>query len=691
MLEARSIAIVGASPRKNSFGEMMLIEARRSGYDGAIYPVNPKYEEIMGLKAYHSIAEVPEQVDLAVLGVGNHRLETSLQQAADAGAKSAAIFASGYTDTEPGQPPLIERLAAIARDYGMAVCGGNCMGFLNVAQKVRICGYIEPDLQPGPITFISHSGSVFSAVAYNDRDLRFNLIVSAGQEYATTAADYMLYSLDQPSTKAIGLFIETIRDPSRFVEALKIASERDVPVIALKVGREAMAREMVAAHSGALAGEDGAYEALFAKYGVLRVENLERMCDTLELFTRNGRRAGPGGLASIHDSGGERAMFVDAAAEAGVGFAGISDETTAKLAATLEEGLPPVNPLDAWGTNDEATRVFSESIRILHDDPDTAAFAFAVDMTYDHGNEEDYVFLAQQAWPHITKPFAMLSNMSSTIHAPDAKELRDAGIPVLEGTNTGLLAFRHLFEYRDFRELPQLKEPVLPADDIREHWRARLQTGEDISEAEGLALLRDYGVPVIESVEAQTLEDALAAAAKLSYPVALKTAAPGILHKSEAGGVKLAIGDENALHEAYEDLAARLGPQVVVMPMAPDGVELALGIVRDLQFGPLVMVAAGGILVEMLKDRKLGMPPLDRARAGKMLDGLAGRALLDGVRGRPAADLESVVEAIVALSVLAVDLGEQIDALDANPLIAHPGGCVAVDALVIPRAGPRSE
>jgi len=685
MLEARSVAVVGASPKKDSFGEMMMLELTRSGYDGVVYPVNPKYDEILGFKSYPSLAELPEPVDIAMLGVGNRLIESQLQLAADSHAKSAAIFASCYEATPPGQPSLVERLSAIADRAGMAVVGGNCMGFLNVDTKLRVCGFVEPDLPPGPIAFISHSGSVFSAVAWNDRGLHFNLIVSAGQEIATTTADYMDYALDQASTKAIGLFIETIRDPDAFKAALRKAAERDIPVVALKVGREERAREMVAAHSGALAGEDGAYEALFNAFGVLRVENLERMCDTLELLTRNNRRAGRGGLASIHDSGGERAMIIDAAAEAGVRFAEINAVTRDKLEEQLDEGLPPVNPLDAWGTGNEADRVFIESLKALHDDPDTAGVAFAVDLTHDEGNDEDsFVSIAEAVWPHTTKPFAMLSNMSSTIHAPDAKILRGMGIPVLEGTNTGLRAFRLLFEYRDFHALPPLGVPPLPPDEIRERWRSRLRSGEAFGELEGLELLRDYGVPVVRSAAADTAEDAVAAAAEAGYPVALKTAAPGIQHKSDAGGVKLGLRDDEEVRAAYADLAARLGPQVVVAPMAPPGVELALGIVRDAQFGSLVLVAAGGILVELLKDRRLGMPPLDESRARALLDGLKSRALLDGVRGAPASDVASVVRAVVALSALAYDLGEDIAALDVNPLIAGPDGCVAVDALVLP-------
>lgn len=684
MLEARSVAVVGASPKEGSFGEMMMLELTRSGYSGAVYPVNPKYDDILGFEAYPSLADLPEPVDLAILGVGNHLIEGQLRLAADSRAKSAAIFASCYEATPQGQPSLPDRLSSIANGAGMAVVGGNCMGFLNVDTKLRVCGFVEPDLPAGPITFISHSGSVFSAVAWNDRALHFNLIVSAGQEIATTTADYMDYSLDQPSTKAIGLFIETVRDPDAFKAALMKANERDVPVIALKVGREERAREMVTAHSGALAGEDGAYEALFNAYGVLRVENLERMCDTLELFTRNNRRAGPGGLASIHDSGGERAMMIDAAAEAGVRFADINEATRAKLEKQLDEGLPPVNPLDAWGTGNEADRVFIECLKALHDDPDTAGVAFAVDMTYDHGQDENFISMAAQVWPHTSKPFAMLSNMSSTVHAPDAKRARGMGIPVLEGTNTGLGAFRHLFEYRDFRGLPSVGPPALPPDDVRERWRSRLKSGDAFSELEGLELLGDYGVPVVRSVPARTPDDAAAAAQAAGFPVALKTAVPGIQHKSDAGGVKLGLRDDDEVRAAYADLHSRLGSEVLVAPMAPQGVELALGIVRDEQFGPLVLVAAGGVLVELLKDRRLGMPPLDGSRARALVDGLKTRALLDGVRGAPASDVGSVVGAVVALATLAYDLGEHIAALDANPLIAGPDGCVAVDALVLP-------
>jgi succinyl-CoA synthetase beta subunit len=211
--------------------------------------------------------------------------------------------------------------------------------------------------------------------------------------------------------------------------------------------------------------------------------------------------------------------------------------------------------------------------------------------------------------------------------------------------------------------------------------------GEPFDELEGLALLADYGVPVVRSLPVDTLEDAIAAAERLGFPVAVKTAQPGVQHKSDVGGVRLGIDDSPSLEEAYEDLERHLGPRAVVAEMAPAGVEVALGAVRDPQFGPLVLVAAGGVLVEVLKDRRLALPPLDEIRARRLVDRLAIRPLLDGVRGQPAADVGALTRAIVALSWLAHDLGEHLDALDVNPLICGPGGCVAVDALVVPRSG----
>ena len=307
------------------------------------------------------------------------------------------------------------------------------------------------------------------------------------------------------------------------------------------------------------------------------------------------------------------------------------------------------------------------------------------------------------------KPVAVLANLASAVDPAEAATLRAAGVPVLEGTATGLAAFGHLFTYRDFLArggaVDNLAHPrpgpaTLPhrgtrrgsaaLEAVRERWWARLGEGRPLDELEALALLGDWGIPVVAAEVATDLEGALAAAGRIGWPVVLKTAAPGVAHKSDVGGVRLGLDGPERLAAAYADLAGRLGPRVVVAAMAEPGVELALGVVADRQFGPLVMVAAGGVLVDVLRDRRFALPPVGHGRALAMLDRLAVRPLLDGVRGGPPVDRDAVADAVVRLSTLAVALGDRLAALDVNPLVAGPGGCLAVDALVVATsaAGP---
>ena len=626
MLEARSVAVVGASVKPLSLGNQMVVELQRGGYEGSIYPVNPGYEEVLGLRCYPSIAELPEPVDLAILGVSNARIEQALRDAVAAGARSAVTFSSLFEEEPPtGVPALPERLGAIARAAGIAMCGGNGMGFLNLDTGLRATGFATPDdMRAGPVTFISHSGSAFAAVAFNDRGIGFNLIVSSGQEIVSTMADYMDYALGLPSTRVLALLLETVRDPQRFCAQLRRAAEADIPVVALTVGRTEGSKAMVTAHSGALAGEHGAYEAVFDAYGVHEVLTLDEMADAMELFSSPRRVRGTArGIASVHDSGGERALFADMANDLGVPFAAITEQTRSAIEDTLDPGLEATNPLDAWGTGIDADRIFRESFLVMHEDPDAAALAFVVDLTrqgepYDEG----YLQVAKDVFEATTKPFCIVSNLASAVALEEAAYLRDAGIPVLEGTRSGLVALRALIAQRDAGDRPPLEAPTPVAEDVRDRWRQRLSEGSEVDELEGLRLLADYGIPVIPTREAGSVAVAVGAANELGWPVAIKTAAPGVQHKSDVGGVALGLADADALRTAYEDIAARLGPRVVVAPMAPKGVEVALGIVRDPTFGPLVLVAAGGVLVELMKDRQLALPPLDEHRARSLIDRL---------------------------------------------------------------------
>jgi acyl-CoA synthetase (NDP forming) len=687
MLEARSVAVVGASVKAGSLGRQMMAELRRGGFDGAVYPVNPGYDEVDGYPCFPSLPDVPEPVDLAILGVANARIEQAMRDAAEAGAASIVTFSSLYEEPSDG-PSLADRVAAIAREHGMALCGGNGMGFLNVEANLRATGFATPEvMRPGPVTFISHSGSAFAALAFNDRGIGFNLVVSSGQEIVTAMDAYIEYALGLRSTRVLALLLETVRSPAGFVAALAHAAEAGVPVVALKVGRSESSKAMVTAHSGALAGEHGAFEAVFDAFGVHEVRSLDEMADTMELFAspRRVTRIG-GGIASVHDSGGERTLLADLAADEGVSFAAVGEATLERVAGVLDPGLEAGNPLDAWGTGIDADRIFAETLAAFADDPAVAALALVVDLTRQgEPFDEGYLRVAADVWASTDVPFCVLSNLASAVAQDEATILRDGGIPVLEGTLPGLRALKHLLDDAAFRARPGADATASLPEGVRARWVARLSEDRPFDEHEAMAMLADAGIPVVASRVVEDAEAAVAAAEEIGFPVALKTAAPGMAHKSDVGGVRLGIADAPAVVLAYGDLAARLGPRATVAAMAPAGVEVALGIVRDGTFGPLVVVAAGGVLVEVLRDRRLALPPVDRAGAMRLLEGLAIRPLLDGVRGAPPADTEALADAIVRLSVLATEAGDSIDALDVNPVIVSPQGCVAVDALVVPR------
>ena len=673
------MAVVGASERAGSVGETTLRQLVECGFKGEVFPVNPRHRSLRGLSCYPSLEELPVSVDLAVIALPDALLEEQLSMAARLGVGSAVIFASAFDEPAEGEPRLTERLAAIANEAGMALCGANCMGFVHPAASLEICGFSLPaELGPGPICLLSHSGSSFSALLHNDRGLKFNLAVSSGQELVTTAADYVSYGISMEGTAVVGLVVEQLRDVPRFSEVAREASERDIPIVALKVGADPRTADLVSAHSGALAGDDGAYEAFFDAYGIHRVRDLCELADTLELFAA-GRRAAVGGLAAVTDSGGERALLIDLAGE--VALAAPNAATKAELASVLDRGLPVVNPLDAWGTGADSDNVFKRSLRALHDDPGTGALLFAVDLTA--ASSESYAAIAIATSEVTEKPFAVLSHYPGGIDRAAAARLRRAGVPLLEGTISGLAAVRHLFDHRDLRARPQLDPPAPVVADVRRAWQERLSSGDQLGEAEALSLLADWGLPVARTLPAASEAEALAAAGELGWPVAVKTAAPGLGHKTEQGGVALGVTGDEALRQAYRKISGRLGPLVDLQRMVERGIEIALGVVEDADFGPLVVVAAGGTLVELLGDRQLALAPLDDWRARRLLQRLRCYPLLRGFRGSEPVDEDALVAAVVRLSALACDLAGSLGALDVNPLVVGPRGCVAVDALVV--------
>jgi acetate---CoA ligase (ADP-forming) len=686
MLAPSSVALVGASTVPNVAGNDMVLELQVSRYPGRVYPVNPKYREVEGFECRPGLADLPEVPDVAILGIGNDRLEEHVAQAIELGVGGLVIPGSVLLPTDTPTDSLRQRIREMALAADLPIVGGNCMGFYNVEKWFRAFPFNRPyELHEGGVTLIAQSGSVLTALLWNDQKLRFNLAISPGQELVTTTAEYMDYALDQATTTVIALFVESVRKPDEFIAALQKAADRHVPVVALKAGRSPEAAKLALSHSGAIAGDDAAYQTLFERYGVLSVKSLDELASTALLLS-DARRPARGGVAAILDSGGERELLIDLAADVGVPFAQISDETTKVLAEQLDHGLEPINPLDAWGTGKDYQTIYEHCWQALVDDDDTAIGVFIADLTSGFYLHESFARICRRVHRRTTKPIAMMTNHVGTDSQDLAKRMTSLGIPVLDGTVAGLLALRNVLAYRDFAGRPTIAPPSVPAADVTQRWRARLSEPHALTEAEGLDLLTDYGVPTIPHRVVSSVDEAVASAADLGYPIVAKTAVAGILHKSDVGGVMLNLVDEVQLRHAYEDLADRLGPKVLLAPMRLADVEMALGVVSDPQFGSMVLVAGGGVFIEVLGDRQLGLVPIDKPIAERMIGKLAIAPILDGLRGRPPADKSAVAEALVALSNLAADLGDLIAELDINPLVVGTEGCLALDALVIPNA-----
>jgi acyl-CoA synthetase (NDP forming) len=685
LMNPRSVAYVGASETPGSPGYQLIQVAKSYDYAGAIYPINPKYETVQGIPCYGSLGELPEAPDLAVLSVSSKRLEQQLEAAVEAGARAAVIFDTCYLPNDPDRK-LLKRLRELARDADMAVCGGNGMGIINgVAGFHSTFADVKSNLSPdGNATYIAHSGSTFAEVGLYNPRVNFNTVVSAGQEIGVTMDEYMDYALEVNDTKLLCLFCEMIRKPEAFMAVLDKAASRGVPVIVCKVGRSEKAAAFAQTHTGALVGNDAAYQAVFDHYGVTRVITLDEMINTVTLFSSE-RKPGPGGLSLVIDSGGERELVADVAEDVGVRFADINDATATKLEERLFYALEPVNPLDAWGDgsgdwDDDVTHF----VVSLAEDPDTSISALSAEFSFVDGIEDNYGKSLADAYDRTDKPVIALANISTAPYEGMARALMAKGIPVLDGTLNGLKAIRHAYDRRDRLALPPALHAPECDPEVVARWRARLAEGPDLDEAAGYDLLRDFGVPAPEYRIAEDEAAALAGADGLGYPVVLKTAMPGIAHKSDVGGVVLNIGDAAALTEAYRDLAERLGPRVLVTPMLEiEGVEMVMGMVRDTNFGPIVMLGAGGVFVEIMKDVRAILPPFGPDVARREIEKLRIRPLLDGARGRRAVDVDALADTLSRFSALVAALRDSVKEIDVNPLIAGPEGCIAVDALVV--------
>ena len=686
MLRARSIAVIGASGKAGTFGHNVVTHLLDTGYQGRVYPVNPRYDEVAGLRCYSSIDVLPEAVDCAILGVADDKLEATLEAAATAGARSAVIFGAAVEEPVPGRPPLTDRLAAIARNSHMAVCGGNCMGFLNFIDNVMVGGWPYKYPPPrGHIGFISHSGSSYSAFALNARQLGMTHMISSGQELVTTVSDYLEFLLTQQETRVVGCILETVRDPEHFLAMLEAADRKGIPVVILKLGRSEHGKAMTRAHSGALAGSDAAYRAVFERYNVIGVQALDELANTLELFAFD-RAPTTNEIALATDSGGERTMIADIAADLGLRWAPLATETTRILADNLDAGLAPVNPLDLWGTGHDHERIAKTCLQALASDPQVGQMIFASNMPSGRALLHAWGRVAEAVHSETTKPVMMLGNLSSAFDREEAARLRGLGIPVLLGTVPGLQAVAaNASWHRRHREQRVISPPAV-APEILHRWQLRLTREESsLNTYDSLAFAADFGIPTAVSRIADSEAELRHVASTLRFPVVLKTLAWGIDHKSDADGVVLGIKSPDALVAAWRELASRLGPTALVQETAPPGVEMFLGLTFDPQWGPLVTIGLGGIFVEVIRDVITFLPPVDAPLAVTYLRNLKGFAVLSGVRGRQPVALASLANAIASFSAMAASIGSVLEEMDINPIIVTPQLAIAVDALAVPR------
>ena len=671
LLEPSSVAVIGASGRPGRPGHAVLAALRHSGFGGPVYPVTPTYDAIEGWRCVADVSDLPSGVDLAVVAGAALRVPEQLAGAIAAGVRSAFVLANAAVADDTGIS-VLDRVRGLVAESGIPLLGPNSLGFVNFARGTAITWTPAVETRPGPVALVSQSGSTYSFANNLDPRIRFSFTAHAGQEVSVGVADLIRYALSLEETRVVGIYLETAAAPAEVSGALAEAAERGVPVVAIRPGRSERSRQQIESHAGRMAGSDAAFEALFRAHGVARAATVDEWWAAIALLAAPRRAAARGGLAGVMCSGGARALMLDDGADLGVPFAAVSDTTRDRLAELLTPGTPLENPIDVWDGQADLTDHATQCLRAIVADDDTAlAIAFTDLGVYDPAGFPDSFATACRTVAAETDKLVAAATYTSRQFQPDVMlALAEAGIPVLDGMRNAVAAAGHAFAVRDFHAR-RGGDAAPAAVDVAELC-ARLADPAPLGEAESLALLGRLGVPVPATVVVHDADAAAKAAAGMGFPVVLKTASAA--HKSDVGGVRLGLGSERAVSEAYAELAGRLGPAVTVAAQAPAGVEVAVGIVRDPQFGPILMVAGGGVLVEVLDDRRFLLAPASAADVTRALAELRVARLLAGVRGAPACDIAELAGTISRISAIAAAVGDELAELDVNPIIAHPTG-----------------
>ena len=697
MLHPRNIVLVGATDKPGNYAERIWNNLIKYQYAGGLYPLNARRETIWGVTCYKDFASLPEPPDHVLVLVPARFAAQVIRDAASAGARSATIVTSGFSELQDEESQrLAAELQAVIHETGMAVTGPNCLGNLSAGENMftNIDDRIVT-MEAGAVAIAGQSGAIVMAIrqALEDRGVGVGYMVTTGNEAGLETPDLMAYFAADPSIRVIVVYLEGVRNTKAFRDACKAARAAGKPVIALKLGASEGGRAAAMAHTGALAGSIETFDAISTREGVIRVRGLDELIETAECFVHAAPPKGDR-LAAVTLSGGKRGLLLDAFYAAGLNFAPLHKDASDKLAKMLGPGSIVGNPLDAGFAAVVDPSVYMQSIKIMIDDPDTDIVIIDSELPKaPHELRERNLRIVNEMAGRASKPVIYISAMSIGF-TEFTKGLRKTlpHVAVLQGMDRAVTAIKSLIDYARLRkEVPDIVSSSTAS--ARKVLEATLKNakGAALDEVELKRLLKAYGIPISQEAIAQSAAEAAKIAGKIGFPVVAKVVSPDILHKSDIGGVVLNLNSAAEVRKAFNDITARVKklknkPKlegILIAQQVKADLELVVGASLDAEMGPVVLFGTGGVDIELLKDVALAGAPLDAAEAKQLIARTKAGVKIKGYRGKPALHQPSAVKALVGLSNLIADAGNRIASIDVNPFLINPKTGVAVDALIV--------
>jgi len=691
----RSIALIGASRDHEKIPGRLLSMLRKNDYPGKLYPINPNYDDIDGLKCYKSIADIGAPIDLAIIIIPARAVLGALEQCADVGVKNAVIISSGFAEEGGDSAAMQDAIAALAKKTGMRISGPNAEGFLSEVQKVAATFSPTVDVKPGHVplvatkrrvAIVAQSGGIGFAIKHRAKALgvAISYCVSAGNESDLGAGEFLDYMVQDSSTDVILLFIEGIRDVDRFLAAARRAAEVRKPVIVTKVGRSGAGERAAASHTASMAGWSAAYDAVFAKYGLIVSNDLDEAVTIAAVLATNPLPKGDR-VAVLTVSGGAGIWGADTVSMQGLKVPELSEAIQAQIKQWMPSYGAAGNPIDVTAQG-ASSGGLQKSIDLLAASDEVDAILVVLSLS----SEVRISFKESELQPVISAQKKPVVFYSYTLPSPFARtELAKSGVVVLSGLTHVAVAMRRLVEYANFRLAPPVNVAALPPRDLSTH----LQSAT-LSEFDSKSLLREAGIVLPDEVLVMERGELDAAIASAGFPLVMKIQSRDVPHKSEVGGVRVNItakGEAFTAYGALLDAARKHKPEatiqgVLVGPMAKKGVEIIIGSVTDKTFGPIIMVGLGGITTELFRDVIYRPAPVNVDEASAMLDSLKAAPLLTGFRGAAKTDVAALSQLISQVSVLAARHAKEISEIELNPVLVHAEGqgVTIVDALVVP-------